>query len=69
MRIGSEATDAPHMLRGIRDALADRYERAGPGQHRRDGRAQQRGDRIPQPSRIVGIGDPDQEKPQVSDIA
>ncbi|MGH1554319.1 hypothetical protein ACRAWF_27440 [Streptomyces sp. L7] len=43
--------------------------RAGPGQHRRDGRAQQREGWIPQSSRISGIGDQDQETPQVSDIA
>lgn len=61
-RIGSEATDAQHMMRGIRHPLADCDERVGPGQHRRDGRAQQRGGRIPQPSRIAGIGDPDQER-------
>ncbi|XUL85534.1 hypothetical protein ACQ86D_01610 [Streptomyces galilaeus] len=38
-------------------------------QHRRDGRAQQREGRIPQSSRISGIGDQDQETPQVSDFA
>jgi hypothetical protein len=68
-RIGSEAEDAQHMLRGIRDPLADRDERASPGRYRRDGCAQQREGRIPQSSRIAGIGDQDQETPQVSDIA
>jgi hypothetical protein len=67
--IGSEAEDAQHMLRGIGDPLADRDERASPGQHRRDGCAQQREGRIPQSSRIARIGDQDQETPQVSNIA
>lgn len=68
-RIGSEAEDTQHMLRGIRDPLADRDERASPGQHRRDGCAQQRDGRIPQSSHIAGICNQDQETPQVSDIA
>jgi hypothetical protein len=67
--IGGEAEDAQHMLRGIRDPVADRDEGASPGQHRRRGCAQQREGRIPQSSRIAGIGDQDQETPQVSNIA
>ncbi|MEY9988485.1 hypothetical protein ABIE67_000517 [Streptomyces sp. V4I8] len=68
-RIGSETEDAQHMLRGIRDPLADRDERAGPGQHRRGGCAQQCEGGIPQTSRIAGVGDQGQETPQVSGIA
>jgi len=66
--IGREAEDILRILRGIRDPLADRDERAGPGQHRRGGRAQQRDRRIPQSPHIAGIGDQGQETPQVSDI-
>ncbi|GGK62194.1 hypothetical protein GCM10010094_23520 [Streptomyces flaveus] len=68
-RIGREAEDTPHMLRGIRDPLTDRDERAGPAQPRRDGRAQQHDRRIPQSPHITGVGDQDQETPRVSDIA
>jgi hypothetical protein len=67
--IGREAKDTQRILRGIRDPLADRDERAGPGQHRRDGRAKQRDRQIPQSPHITGISDQDQETPQVSDIA
>ncbi|WLQ35590.1 hypothetical protein P8A18_20190 [Streptomyces castrisilvae] len=67
-RVVAEAEDVQHRLRGIRDPFADRDERPGPGQHRRDGRAQQREGRISPPSRIAGIGDMDQESAQVSDV-
>jgi hypothetical protein len=56
------------VLRDIPDPLADRDERAGPGQHRRGCRAQQRDHRIPRSPHIAGIGDQDQETPQVSDV-
>ncbi|MDQ0773566.1 hypothetical protein QF026_002032 [Streptomyces aurantiacus] len=45
-------------------AMSDR-----PGQHRRDGCAQQREGRMAQSSRIAGIGDQDQETSQVNHIA
>lgn len=56
------------MLWGVSEPFADRDERAGPGQHRRDGPAQQRDRWIPLSPGIAGIGDQAQETTQVNGI-